>query len=308
MRVIRFLLPACGGVLLLLAQAVFAAPNHRAGFSIKFQELESNLTILTTAIMPSAVLPVQTMANAQADSGSLVRNGRGWQWTAPATPGLATLLFTQNDEQIRLNVFILTPFQNGLQDNIEGYHIGRYAQEPFRSLNTYRAPQGFVNMAHAPTGMQVSPHFTIEQFLCKQQPGHDSVFLLLRAAMLIKLEMLLDAANANGWEADTFYVMSAFRTPYYNRAIGNDTDSSRHLYGGAADIWIDNDGDGQMDDLNGDGRINTEDARALAQLADSLAKSNPQHWPPGGIGIYRANAVHGPFVHIDARGYQARWE
>jgi uncharacterized protein YcbK (DUF882 family) len=66
--------------------------------------------------------------------------------------------------------------------------------------------------------------------------------------MLIKLEALLEAANANGWEAKSFYVMSGFRTPYYNSSIGNDTSSSRHLYGGAADIWIDNDGDGQMDD------------------------------------------------------------
>jgi len=27
----------------------------------------------------------------------------------------------------------------------------------------------------------------------------------------------------------------------------------------------------------------------------------------GGYGIYRANSVHGPFVHIDVRGTPARW-
>ena len=27
----------------------------------------------------------------------------------------------------------------------------------------------------------------------------------------------------------------------------------------------------------------------------------------GGLGLYKANAAHGPFVHVDVRGYPARW-
>jgi hypothetical protein len=27
----------------------------------------------------------------------------------------------------------------------------------------------------------------------------------------------------------------------------------------------------------------------------------------GGIGIYKACCGHGPFTHIDTRGYRARW-
>jgi hypothetical protein len=27
----------------------------------------------------------------------------------------------------------------------------------------------------------------------------------------------------------------------------------------------------------------------------------------GGAGRYRANRAHGPFAHIDVRGYRARW-
>jgi uncharacterized protein YcbK (DUF882 family) len=125
--------------------------------------------------------------------------------------------------------------------------------------------------------------------------------------MLIKLETLLEASNERGWKADTFFVMSGFRTPYYNRSIGNTTSTSRHLYGGAADIWIDHDGDGQMDDLNRDGKINRQDARVLADLAESLSERGGRDWPAGGIGIYNATAAHGPFLHIDARGYKARW-
>jgi hypothetical protein len=29
--------------------------------------------------------------------------------------------------------------------------------------------------------------------------------------------------------------------------------------------------------------------------------------PAGGMSIYRRNPVHGPFVHVDTRGYRARW-
>ena len=27
----------------------------------------------------------------------------------------------------------------------------------------------------------------------------------------------------------------------------------------------------------------------------------------GGAGLYPANRVHGPFIHIDTRGWRARW-
>ena len=60
--------------------------------------------------------------------------------------------------------------------------------------------------------------------------------------------------------------MSGFRTPQYNVAGGNTggrAGLSRHMYGDAADVFIDNDGDGVMDDLNRDGRSSIEDARVI---------------------------------------------
>jgi hypothetical protein len=27
----------------------------------------------------------------------------------------------------------------------------------------------------------------------------------------------------------------------------------------------------------------------------------------GGAGVYPATSAHGPFIHIDTRGYRARW-
>jgi hypothetical protein len=77
------------------------------------------------------------------------------------------------------------------------------------------------------------------------------------------------------------------------------------MYGDAADIYLDADGDGRMDDLNGDGRVDIRDARWLASVAEDVEVAHPE--VTGGIGTYRANAAHGPFVHVDTRGSRARW-
>ena len=77
------------------------------------------------------------------------------------------------------------------------------------------------------------------------------------------------------------------------------------MYGGAADIYVDADGNGSMDDLDGDGRVTVRDAGWLAGLAARVESAYPE--VTGGIGIYRATAAHGPFVHVDVRGTPARW-
>lgn len=280
--------------------------NGRVGFTVRYQGIESDMSVMTATVMPGAELRLRTVAAASSPSGRLKKTGDGWIWTAGPKPGRAELVLSHRGEQMLLNVFVLTPFRNG-DKYLNGFRVGDYDRTPFRGLSTYAVPRGLINLAHGPADLRVSPHFRLGQFVSKQQPGHRPAYLLVRPSMLLKLERLLEAANRKGWRADTFHIMSGFRTPFYNRAIGNRTSSSRHLYGGAADIWIDGDGDGQMDDLNGDGRIDKDDARVLAALAESLARRGGPGWPPGGIGVYGANAAHGPFVHIDSRGYRARW-
>jgi uncharacterized protein YcbK (DUF882 family) len=100
--------------------------------------------------------------------------------------------------------------------------------------------------------------------------------------------------------------MSGFRTPAYNTAIDN-VRYSRHQWGGAADIFIDEDRDGVMDDLNGDGKVTGADADFLYDLFDSLQERDEYVGFIGGLGRYGATANHGPFVHVDARGFKARW-
>ena len=152
---------------------------------------------------------------------------------------------------------------------------------------------------------QVSPHFTLGQFVCKE-PGNPR-YVVLREPLLVKLENLLAAVNARGIQAYTFAVMSAYRTPVYNSAIGNVTTFSRHRYGDAADIYVDNDGDGRMDDLNHDGRHTQADAKVLGAIVNATQDEGEFAGLTGGLGMYAPTEEHGPFVHVDVRGFPARW-
>jgi len=105
----------------------------------------------------------------------------------------------------------------------------------------------------------VSPHFTLKQFACNQDSGFPK-YLVLRERLVLKLEDILEKVNKHAYRCDTFHIMSGYRTPYYNELNGN-VKHSMHLWGGAADIFIDESPkDGMMDDLNKDGRIDWRDA------------------------------------------------
>jgi hypothetical protein len=124
---------------------------------------------------------------------------------------------------------------------------------------------------------------------------------------LLKLELILQAVNERGYTCDTFHIMSGYRTPYYNKAIGN-VKYSRHLWGGAADIFIDeNPRDGMMDDLNRDSKIDYRDAAVLYDIIDGLYGKPFYASFVGGLARYRKTPTHGPFVHVDVRGFRARW-
>ena len=109
-----------------------------------------------------------------------------------------------------------------------------------------------------------------------------------------------------GYHVDTLHVMSGYRTPYYNHAIG-DVLYSMHQWGSAADIYIDKQDKGAMDDLNRDGRIDVEDSRLLYDAIEAMLAQPEFASLQGGMGFYRGTTAHPPFVHVDVRGFKARW-
>lgn len=228
-------------------------------------------------------------------------------WRTPAQPGYLPITLVQRatNARIELQIFVMVPATEIKQGKLKGYRIGDYP--PARNgLQSYAAPIGYIEVQANMRDLKISPHFTLGQFLCKQASGYPK-FVVLRPRLLQKLELLLQDINAQGIATDSLVVMSGYRTPYYNRAIGN-VSASRHLYGGAADVYVDvAPKDGVMDDLNGDGKVNLQDATYLYQRADSLVKRTGRKDLVGGVGRYNSNSAHGPFVHVDVRGSRARW-
>src|SRR4029079_4740467 len=131
-------------------------------------------------------------------------------------------------------------------------------------------------------------------------------YLVLDERLMYVLEALGKHLEPMGFGADDIFVMSGYRTPFYNKSIVA-TGFSMHQWGRASDIFLDKDHDGVMDDLNKDKIVNRDDAVALANELERLAKTPELSEFIGGIGIYAATTAHGPFVHVDTRPWKARW-
>ena len=157
--------------------------------------------------------------------------------------------------------------------------------------------------------LPITDHLVLGDFLTKGQEDVWPKYVVISPRILDKLELTFQELERRGHPVEDVGIISGFRTPSYNAHGGNTAGRgslSRHMYGDAMDFYIDNDGDGAMDDLNGDGRVDRGDAEVIAAAGDAVEASYPQY--VGGIGIYSPNpGAHSGFVHIDTRGYRARW-
>ncbi|MCH8544900.1 MAG: peptidase M15A [Alcanivorax sp.] len=230
-----------------------------------------------------------------------------WRWRVPERPGVQQLRVRRADgEQVQVHVFIMRPLNDVNGQYLNGYRVGSYPASPLHGNPVYLPPAGFIEVTEEMLDIRLSPHFTLGQFLCKQQADAWPKYMALREPLLVKLELLLEEVNRRGIRTESFVVMSGFRTPWYNANIGNGT-YSRHIWGGAADIYIDTNGSGRMDDLNGDGKLDMADAQVLHDIAESLFAEPLFSRLSGGLGLYGARAHRGAFLHVDARGHEARW-
>jgi uncharacterized protein YcbK (DUF882 family) len=190
------------------------------------------------------------------------------------------------------------------------YYLGNWPYERGGTPRapTYANPAGFIEVTPENADTYVSEHFKLRDFVTKDQPNVWPKYLLLNPKLLDKLELTIQELQAAGHPVKRMTVMSGFRTPNYNLTGGNTqgrANLSRHMYGDAADVFVDNDGNGLMDDLNGDGRVDIRDAEVIGQAVERVEQKNPSL--VGGVGVYVASSGHGPFTHIDVRGYRARW-
>ena len=234
------------------------------------------------------------------------------EFEAPQRPGVYKIAVgvdgTGNDVE-DLRVITLVPFAAKKQGQIGSYRLGQWPYEGRGAPSSaYADPAGFVEVTPENLGLPVSEHFTLGDFLTKDQPAVWPKYLLLDARLVDKLELIIDELQREGHHVEHLAVMSGFRTPRYNQAGGETSGRgklSRHMYGDATDVFVDNDRDGWADDLNGDGRVDIRDAEVVARAAERVEASHPTL--VGGLGVYPATGAHGPFTHVDVRGKRARW-
>jgi hypothetical protein len=223
-------------------------------------------------------------------------------------PGVHSLGVAAPDRE-SLVVVSMEPLDTMKRARLAAYRVGRWpvcglaARDP-----RYSPPPGFIAVTPENSATRVSKHFELRDFLTHDQQGVWPKVLVLREALLDKLELVGEELTSRGLPM-SLHVMSGFRTPQYNALgvgpKGGRARESRHMYGDAADVIVDEDGDGRMDDLDGDGRSTIRDARVLMAAAEVVEALHPDL--VGGLSAYPGNSAHGPFVHIDARGTRARW-
>lgn len=200
------------------------------------------------------------------------------------------------------------PFSSKRGEWVDRYRVGWWPAELHRvTSGAYDNPGGFVRVNAEDVDLPVSTHFRLGDFITRDAQPFPR-YVVLRESLLDKLELVLADLARHGIPTQNVVVLSGFRTPAHNFALGDASGrarESRHQYGDAADVIIDSDRDGRMDDLDGDGRVDAADVRVIEAAVNRVELSHPEL--AGGLGLYEAMGPSGPFAHIDVRGTRARW-
>jgi len=232
----------------------------------------------------------------QADSST------SFTFTLPRSHGLFRLTVSGAGTIETYSVIVPVESSRWRTTTLNSFPIGSYGDGSSREHD----PDYFVELTAANSGARVSTHLTLGDFLCHIE-GRYPQYMALDLRLADKVEAVLRAVQDVYPEAASIHLISCFRTPEYNQEIGNETSFSQHLYGGAADLWIEgyppND---LMDDIDRNKRVDVYDGEYLVDLVRVLEARGEV--AVGGASAYRWTAAHGPFVHIDVRGSAATWQ
>jgi uncharacterized protein YcbK (DUF882 family) len=209
-----------------------------------------------------------------------------------------------------LSVIRMLPMSVKRNGRVGRYLIGNWPCEvgdcPDNPI--YRTPPGLIEITPQNKEMFLSEHIQLKDYITKLQEGVWPKYVVIDPQNLDKIELVVEELERMGHPVRNLFAVSGFRSPWYN-ANGGTTSGraglSRHMYGDAMDIAVDNDRNGIMDDLNGDGRINLNDARVIGEAVERVERKYPVM--VGGMLYYPPTGGHQGMVHIDTRGNRARW-
>ena len=126
------------------------------------------------------------------------------------------------------------------------------------------------------------------QNLLEPDSGHPVYFRLKAATFHLVLDFLLQL-EAKNLDTESIVVRYGYRHPMYNLEIGGAL-KSQHIYGTAIDLRI--------GDLDRSGVADSTDKAIASELLESLVGNK------GGFGNYPGTQA----LHVDTRGYRARWQ
>src|SRR6056297_3424075 len=255
-RKISVLILITAAIIITTAAPLQAFSLQKADFAVNYKNHRIPFKEFSLFVIPGETIELaaaeefrNTSYELLYNSGQLVKKGKfSFRWKAPEKVGLYELELRNssgsNNGKINFKVFVLYPYQNKRGSFINNYRIGSYPSIPQNMRQHYQTPRGFVEVTPSILDVKVSPHFTLGQFICSQKDDYPK-YLVLKEDILLKLEYFLIEINQRGIKTDTFNIMSGYRTPYYNSSLGN-SEHSRHVFGDAVDIFVDQNQNGVM--------------------------------------------------------------
>ena len=243
----------------------------------------------------------QWVAVGTGESADVMRPLDGDTLLAPLQPGFYELAITRAGVTQRVaepRLAVLVPFELKLGSTLNGYQIGRYPAEWNRGDDA-DTPEGFAEVHEAHLDLPLTRHLRVRDFVTHDRQTMWPRYVAVDPRVLDKIELVLgELARRRGEERMDFTleVHSGFRTPLHNASVEGSARDSRHLYGDAADVAI---------DADGDGRLTIFDAYRVEQAVDWVERLHPQL--AGGLGVYSSPRYATPYCHIDARGERKRW-
>ncbi|MCU0636505.1 MAG: D-Ala-D-Ala carboxypeptidase family metallohydrolase [Gemmatimonadaceae bacterium] len=194
---------------------------------------------------------------------------------------------------------VMMPFELKFGSYLNGYRIGHYPAEWIGSGEKEK-PAGFIEVRDSSElDLRVSKHLRVRDFLTHDFQQTWPRYIALNQRIVDKLELVLAELGRRRGNDDLkleLRVHSGFRTPAHNSGVEGAARDSRHLYGDAADVAI---------DADGDGRFTLIDAYNVERAVDWIERLHPEL--VGGMGVYSSRRFTTPYVHIDARGDRKRW-
>lgn len=305
-------------------EPVFVVDQFVRGFEEDFEEQVGGLSgaVKVNIVNPGDSVNLPGMADSLPSGAQIVlrpTDGAGGTGGAevpatqvPAGGGIWNLALRMRDA-IRpasdVSVITLVPLSQKRGGRIGNYRIGNWPYEGGGAPKAiYRPPPGLIRVTPQNKETWLSEHIQLKDFITKGQENVWPKYVAVQPRILDKIELVVQELELMGHPVENIFAVSGFRTPAYNAGGGNTSGRgalSRHMYGDAMDIAIDNDRNGVMDDLNGDGRITLADARVIGTAVDRVEAKYPQL--VGGMHYYPPTGGHRGMVHIDTRGYRARW-